>query len=523
MLGRTLFILVCSAGAAVAAEPSGDLSLVTAVKSHDATVTKKLLAERSVAVDASEGDGMTALHWAAYHDDVALVEALLSHGANANVATRYGITPLGLAVENGNPRMTASLLAAGADPNLDNGGQTALHIAARTNATQAGRLLLAKGAAVDARTDWQSVTPLMVAASAGASAMVEVLISAGGDVNAVAATTSLFIGPGDESTTYTQIPRGGMTPLMFAARDGCLECARLLLDAGAAVNYADPARVTPLNVAIYNAQYDVAALLIGRGADPNDDSVYLVVDMHNLVANGVNADNHPVPRTGSKTRNVEILASLLEHGAHPDHDLMKELQSRNLGFWRPGYLPGLTPLMRASQQADLEEMRVLLNAGANPSLAVRARTKGAGGYAVTTGGETALILAVRSWAGVPAGTLGNRPGKLAYRTRVPGDAAEAVSLLLAKGAEPNAADWAGNTALHHAAELGADALIELLASHGADAQAKNYDGATPLDLVLARRSRNAGQPGQPVSSPDVFAATEALLRRVMANDGPRGR
>ncbi|HUK32972.1 MAG TPA: ankyrin repeat domain-containing protein [Vicinamibacterales bacterium] len=463
---------------------------------------------RVVETNAQHTDGMTPLHWAVYREDEREVRTLLAAGANPGAVTRYGVTPLGLAAENRNSAIAATLLAHGADPDAQTSGETALHVAARTGALEIARALLSHRAKVDSRDNWQSVTPLMVAAAENHADLVAAFIAAHANVNAKAAETSLFIGPGDESTTYTQIPRGGMTPLMFAARSGCEPCVTSLVEAGANVNDEDRARVTPLNLAIVNGHYDTAARLIELGANPNDGSVYLVVDMRNLVADGVNADHHPVPRTNDRLGPVDILARLLARGANPDHELLKEVQGRSLGFNRPVYLTGLTPLGRAAQQADLESMRVLLDYGAAPSLATEVIV-GNG----SSGGETPLIYATRSFAGVPASGLGNRPGKLAYRSRQPGDSVAAVNMLLDAGADVTAADWAGNTAVHVAALVGAPDVIQVLAASGANIDVKNEANQTALDLVTSPPAARGGGRRAAAPNPGTAAAAE-LLRKL---------
>ena len=471
-----------------------DLSLVDVVRKGDTDSVRRLLNARAE-VNAQEGDGTSALHVAINRDNTDAVSLLLDAGADVNLATTFGITPLVLAAENHNAEIARRLLERGADPNQDALGETALHVAARTNAMNVATLLLEHGADVDSRNHWQSVTPLMEAAAERHPAMVQLLIDAGANVNAKAAETPLFIGPGDESTTYTQIPRGGMTALLFAARDGCSQCIAELVAAGADVNYEDPARVTALNLAIYNGRFDSADVLLDRGADPNDGSLYLAVDFRNLVADGVNADHHPVPRDFDSAASIRTIKKLLTAGARPDDELLKELQSRYLGFNRPRYLSGLTPLQRAAEQADTEAMRALLDGGANPSLANRVKLMSLGGQ--SAGGETPLIIAIRSLSGVQGSILGNRPGKLAYRPRIAGDSLEAVTLLLDRGADVEGPDWSGNTPVHVAATFGAHDVLQLLADRSANLTATNADGLTALDIVSRQVAATAALAGRP--------------------------
>jgi ankyrin repeat protein len=473
----------------------------------------RALLRRGAKVDDRTPDGMTALHWAVFRDDETMARLLLNAGAKADVPSKYGVTPLGLASENRNAVVTKLLLEHGAAADAEPSGEAALHIAARAGALDVVHALLAHGATVDIRETWQSTTPLMVAAAERHADVVKALVTAGADVNAKAAETELFIGPGDESTTYTQIPRGGMTPLMFAARSGCADCIATLAAAGANVNYQDRARVTPLNLAIHNGEYDAAAMLLDKGANSNDGSVFLTVDMRNLVADGVNADHHPVPRHQTRVDSLTILRRLLAAGASPDEDLRKELQARSLGFNRPVYLSGLTPLQRASEQADLAAMRALLEAGADPNLATDAVFGGALGP-TGNGGETPLMFAIRSYSGVPASILGNRPGKLAYRVREPGDSLKAVSMLLDAGADVRAADWSGNTVIHVAAQVSAPEIIELLASRGANLVARNEANQTALDALTNPIGGRGGGRGRGGPNP-AATATAALLRRLM--------
>jgi ankyrin repeat protein len=505
-----LVSLVASSSIATLTLSGQGASLLDAAKQGNVIAVRSLLSQR-VDVDARDRDGMTALLWAVYADDREMVRLLLGAGANPGLVTGYGVTALGLAAENRDAVIVEQLLAAGANAAAETSGETTLHIAARTGAADAAAMLIARKAVVDAREQWQSTTPLMVAAAENHPAVVKLLIDAGADVNAVAAETGLFIGPGDESTTYTQIPRGGMTPMMFAARAGCGECVAMLADAGANVNYQDRARVTPLNLAVYNGHFDTAALLLDKNARANDGSVYLVVDMRNLVADGVTADHHPVPRTGDRLDSAGLLTQLLTRGGSPDEELLKEIQARSLGFNRPNYLSGLTPLHRAAQQADRQSMQALLDFGADPNRPTETMT-GSG----SAGGDTPLLFAIRSVGGVPSSTLGNRPGKLAYRSRQPGDSLEAVQALLDAGADVNAADWAGNTAIHVAALAGANDIIQLLARWGARLDVRNDAGQSALDLVTNSgergRGRAGGARGGGNANPE---ATAEILRRLM--------
>ncbi len=480
------------------------LGLIEAVKAGDLAAVRPLLKQKTD-VNAAEADGMTALHWAAYGDDPGMVRMLLAAGANPKATSKYGITPLELAIENGNVTIVERLLQAGADVKASASGQTALHVAAHTGNVDIAKLLVAHGASVDARERWFSETPLMLAASGNHPAMVKHLIEVGADANAVAAVSRIPIGPGFPNQTFTQIPRGGLTPLAFAARDGCGACAQSLIEAGAKVNYEDPAWVTPLNLAVYNAHFDTAALLLEKGANPNDESLYLAVEIHNLPADGRSGQTRPAPRTRDKIDAVDLVKMLLAKGADPNAGLTRELQSRENSFQRVSSITGFTPIQRAASAADLPMMQLLLDAGADPNrVTLGAEGLQAGERDGAWGGNLAILLAVRAGNG--------RRGKvtLAYRTVEPADSTEAVKLLLAHGGDVNKADLAGTTALHAAAMLGANEMIQFLADHGAKLDARDELDKTPLDWTDTFR---VGAGGVNIVPPRPESA--ALLRRLM--------
>ena len=480
----------------------GAVPLIDAVKAGDPGAVLSLL-EQQTDVNAAEADGMTALHWAAYEDRAEIVHMLLEADANPNATSRRGITPLSLGAENGNVAIVEGLLKAGADPNAAASGQTALHVAAHTGNVEVAKVLVAHGATVDAEEAWFSETPLMLAAAGHHPAMVEFLAEVGANVNAVAVVSQITIAPGFPNQSFAQVPRGGLTPLMFAAREGCRECVQVLVEAGADVNYEDPAWATSLNLAVYNAHFDTAALLLELGAHPNDESLYLAAEIHNLRADGGSGQARLAPRTPDKLDSVDIARLLLAKGADPDAALTRELQSRKNSFERVSSVTGRTPLQQAAAAADLEMMRLLLEGGADPDrLTMAAEGLFAGDRDGAWGGHLALLLAVRAETPVTS--------QLAYRSIGPGDSFEAVKLLLDHGADVNRADLAGATALHFAAQQGDLDVMQLLIDRGATLDVADEYDRTPLDWA-------GGGPSGP-GGLDILPArpeAQALLRRLM--------
>ncbi|MEQ1580724.1 MAG: ankyrin repeat domain-containing protein, partial [Steroidobacteraceae bacterium] len=246
------------------------------------------LLERRTDATAHETDGTTALHWAVYHDDAGLVRRLLKAGANPSQANDYGATPLSEAAVVGNIDVLKALLDAGAKVDARNAdGQTALMVVARTSNVEAARLLIKRGADVNAAESWRGQTALMWAAAQSQPLMVRELLKHGAKVN-----ERSFVNDWQRQVTgeprFQARPAGGFTPLLYAARQGCVDCARLLIDAKADVNLADPQGITPLAMATNNFKFDVAALLLERGANPNRwdfwgrTPLYMAVDLNTL-------------------------------------------------------------------------------------------------------------------------------------------------------------------------------------------------------------------------------------------------
>jgi ankyrin repeat protein len=220
-----------------------------------------LLKQKS-GINTPEPDGTTALHWAVRQDDLELTDRLLRAGADVKAANRYGITPLYLASLNGNAAVIDKLIKAGADANAAvTEGETALMTAARSGHVEAAKALIAHGAVVDAREQWRGQTALMWAAAEGHADMIKELAARGADVNA-RSTTQQWERQVTAEPREKWLPPGGLTPMLFASRQGCVECVRVLASLGADVNATDQDGISPMISAIINGHFDVAGALL---------------------------------------------------------------------------------------------------------------------------------------------------------------------------------------------------------------------------------------------------------------------
>jgi uncharacterized protein len=445
-------------------------------------------------VNAHQDDGTTALHWAAYHDDVPLMRRLLKAGAKADVTNDYGSTPLAEAAERTDPEALRVLLEAGANvesPNAD--GQTALMTVARTDIVEAAQVLVAHGANVNASEKWRGQTALMWASAQSRAAMVQFLIAHGAQVNARETVR-------DWPRRVTAEPRpqnrplGGLTPLLFAAREGCAACAAQLVKAHADIELADPEGITPLIMSILNAQFDTAAVLIKAGANVNSWDIwgraplYCAVDYNTTPRGG-----RPDRPSSDRTTALEVIDMLLKAGANPDMQLKLFPPYRSLGQDRGGdgmLTVGTTPLIRAAKAGDSASIQLLLKHGAKPDLA-------------NSLGITPLMAA----AGIGSTTIDIRA-----RFRNEQKCITSAKLLLDAGVDVNAANSNGQTALHGAAQSGWNGFVQLLADHGATIDAKDHFGSTPLDVAQGKVGFS-GRPGVGAGG-EVHKDTAALLTKL---------
>ncbi len=481
---------VCSATAA----PS--LPLVEALKAGDHAAALELAADKATAT-AVEADGTTPLHWAVRANDLQVVDALLKAGADPRARNRYDVTPLHLAAQTGNAALVERLVKAGADPNeAGRDGETALMTAAHSGHVDAAKFLLERGAAVDAREQWHGQTALMWAAAQGHPEMLELLLAHGADVNA----TSNVVEWERQVTAEPRdkwLPPGGLTALLYAARENCLACIPVLVKAGANLDATTPDGISGPILALINGHYDVAAALIEAGTDPNladytgRTALYAAIDFNTMPSS-----NRPPPKViDNKLTALDVARLLLEKGADPNPRLKRLPPYRaKLDRGNDTMLgAGTTPFLRAAKAGDLPAMKLLLEHGADATLAP------------TRSGINPLMAA--------AG-LGTQEQDTTGRYKTQQQAIAAIQLLLDRGLDVNAAANDGRTAVHGAALQGYDDVIKYLASKGAQLAVKDKRGFTPLDTALGR----AGGFGFSGKEGVVREGTAAVIRELLGPD-----
>jgi ankyrin repeat protein len=491
MSARVFFgvLLGFAAGSAAA-----QTALVDAARNDDHAAAIGLLAERADP-NQSESDGTTPLHWAVHHDDAELVKRLLEAGAEVAVANDYGATPLSEASVMANPAVLAALLDAGADVNSANAdGQTALMVVARGGNTAAAKLLLERGADANAREQRKGQTALMWAVAQSHPAMVDLLLAHGAEPDARSTENNWPRMVTAEPRQKNLMP-GGFTPLLYAARQGCLACAKSLIAAGAAVDGTDPDGVTPLISALLNAHFDTAKYLLEAGANVNKwdfwgrTPLYLAVDFNTLPHGG-----RPDRLSLDDTTSLAMIDILIAAGANPNAQLKLFPPYRSLRMDRGADTTidiGSTPLLRAARGADLEAIERLVAAGALVDLPQRE-------------GITPLMVAV----GAGASSIDTR-GK--FRTEL--DALATADTLIAAGAVVDERDDRGRTALHYAAAAGYTDVAKRLVEHGASLLTADADGVTPVDAANGklRGGRRGG-----AAYPATAEALQALLATIAA-------
>ena len=466
--------------------------LISAVRAVDVAGVRELLAG-TVDVNSRQPDGATALHWAMHREHVQIADLLIGAGADVDAANDLGVTPLLMASARGHGVLVERLLAAGADPNgALASGETALMAAARAGSLEAANALLAAGARVDAAESTRRQSALMWAVANRHPAITRALLEHGADVHARTSTRrrvynmggSRSAGSASRGIALEEVTLGGSTPLLFAARSGDLESARLLVAAGADVHDTAADGNTVLNIAAHGGHGSLAAFLLAEGADP-DAAPLGYTALHAAVLRGALRDRgvaNDDPGAG-----VPLVRALLAHGADPNARLLKGTPVRR---WSHDFAfmdrwVGATPFWLAARFLEVEMMRVLAAAGADARLPSRDGTTpltAAAGQGYNRGGGSAFIRDRRDFSSYnPAASAALGSTIPAAEERL---AREAVAAALDLGADVDAANAAGDTALHAAASHGMNSVIELLASRGADPRAENRRGETPLALAV---------------------------------------
>jgi ankyrin repeat protein len=425
------------------------------------------------APDVRGPDGSTPLQWAVYRNDVVEVKRLLKAGAKVDEANNYGATPMQMAAATANTAIIKLLLDGGANADSANAeGQTALMEVARTGNVEAAKLLLAHGAHVNAVEQWGGQTALMWASARRHPQMMELLIAHGANVNARSAWRNWERHVTAESRAK-RTNAGGLTPLMYAARENCLECVSVLLKHHVDVDLPDPDGVAPVTIAIMNTNWDIAKRLIEAGADVNQWDIYGQGPLYAAVVNsaprppslfGPGAIANPLDPPDQATPK-DVITLLLDKGANPNMQLFYRPAGRGAG----GAARGATPLMAAASEDDVELVKLLLARGADPKL-------------YQADNQTPIMAALGGRGVFGGGGAAN-----------PKAAVEVLKVLHEAGTEVNIMSiqhhllrTRGGTALHFAVRAGLPEAVKLLVSWGIDVNARDPDGLTALDYAMAR-------------------------------------
>jgi ankyrin repeat protein len=484
LIGAVL-ILSFATGTTYAAGPA-DGALIDAARAANWTSVRTLVSKglQRDGVNAADSDGTTALHFAVRADEVDIVSVLIRAGADTNAENRLGVTPLFLAAQNGNAVMVQKLLAAGANADqVDRAtGESILMVAIRAGSTDSVRALLSSKANPNVAEPQLRLTPLMLAAEAGNADIVRALLERGADIHARTRTgatpapklpcidkagcgshgVGIIRGGLPEQGYRAPIP-GAMTALMYAAREGHIDAARLLLDAGSPVNDVDKNDITPLFMAIGNNHIDMARFLIDRGANINAvdwygrTPLFAAVEIRNVDLHYVTFQ-HMVNEDDRKVI-LDFMSFLLDHGVDVNIRVKEVPPLRRWMYLLGGSLAwvdftGQTPFLLASLSGDVETMRLLLKHGADPKIQ-------------TNSGTNALMAAAGvNWVYNQTYTEGEK------------SLLEAVKMCLELGMDVNATNSMGLTAAMGAANRGSDSIIEFLVSKGARLDMKDSVGRT---------------------------------------------
>ncbi len=499
-------ILVLFAASVLVGADGYDTRLAEAAAQDDIEAVRALLAHHPD-VNAAQNDGATALHWAALKGDLEMVRLLLAAGANVKAATRIGaLTPLYLGASAGSAAVVDELLRAGADASVSNttNGTTALMKAAAAGSAEAVKLLLDHGAPVNAIEPGHNQNALMFAAAANRPGVIRLLAARGAELRATSKVVHIQpqkdfdsnefpldadlilhanLPPGKEAAAAALAGRrasptvsGGLTALILAAREGQLDATRALVEAGADANEPSAGDgTTPMVMAIINGHFEIAKFLLERGADPNLANLDGLTALYATIdARWAPVGGGPVPVTEhDKVNYLELMKTLLDHGARPDLRLKKKL------WFRPAFhdqmwvgTPGSTAFWRAAQATDLAAMRLLVAHGADPKIP-------------SDEGDTALMMS----AGV--GWAGN------FSRNAPGPALDAVRYCVELGLDVNAQDVTGYTALAGAAWRGDNDLVKFLVGKGAKLDVRTARSWSVTDMATGPYLRTTGATSHP--------------------------
>ena len=462
-------------------------TVIEAVKSGNLGTLRTLVAN-GAGVNTTHGDGATALHWASHLDDADSVRLLIDAGADVNAANDLGATPLWLASTSGGTALVAALLEAGADPSLTlRMGETPLMTAARSGNLPALELLLEYGADVNVAERERGQTALMWAAAQQQADAARLLIEHGADLHArttvwhqLENTAGNTNGSGN-----VDLPHGGSTPLLFVARNGDVETARTLVDAGANVNDTAASGASALVIAAHSGHSPLGIYLLEQGPDPD------------AASGGYTALHATVLRS-----ELDLLEALLQHGADPNTPVERGTPGRRFSadYSLRHQAVGASAFWLAAKYGELEILRTLAEHGADAQV-------------MPYNGETSLKAAL----GVPRISQENRRNRVGIPIPDPADeeqmTLDLVGIALDRGVDVNAADDGGNTALHDAVRRGFGAVVELLAAHGAELDIANERGQTAL--ILAETPQPLyGTNGLRATRPEIAE----LLRRLGATN-----
>ncbi len=518
-----------AAGQTPARRSLGEVGLLDAVERGDRAAVTRMLS-RGADPNVPGPDGATAIMYAASNGDVELVRALIKAGANVTLKNQLGTTAITEAAIIGSAPVIDALLKAGADPNTRNPeGETPLMAVARSGNVEAARLLIEARADVNAKEHFGGQSALMWAAAQGQAEMVKFLASKGADLNARGVVRQW------ERKVITEprpkdMNKGGFTALLFAAREGCVDCARHLIAAGADPDLEDPERITPLNMALLNLHFEFAAFMIKAGADLNKwdlfgrSPVYMAADVSTLPVKG-NGAMAVLPSEDATTA-LDVGRMLLEAGADPNIRLKRRPPYRDVPQDRGGdaiLMQGATALLRAARAGDAPFVELLLKhkalvdlpskEGVTPLMAAaglefgdrvtRGRNRTTDGVLATmkllldAGADVNARMVTEQRAVVPGGTS----AAAEYGFRLRGRPSQVPS--------PYAVPH--QTALHGAAQRGLTPVVKFLAEHGADLQAKDANDRTPLDLA-----KGVGVQGIRQAAGDPHPETVKLLESLIA-------